>query len=175
MAAAKKRVITVEGYADVLALHDAGFEEAVAEEYPDYYRLSLGATRQRGGARFGAHCLKIEYTGGQREQGLYEFVHLFCAPQHETPRTYTFSLYLKGSRDGLKAWIRGTQMNPDTPYGENRTLALSTNWTRYAISGVIPAKARDDGMFELRLMDPGALWADGLQLEAGAEPTEYEE
>lgn len=29
-AAAKKRVIAVEGYADVLALHDAGFEEAVA-------------------------------------------------------------------------------------------------------------------------------------------------
>lgn len=29
-AAAKKRVIVVEGYADVLALHDAGFEEAVA-------------------------------------------------------------------------------------------------------------------------------------------------
>ncbi len=29
-AASKKRVIAVEGYADVLALHDAGFEEAVA-------------------------------------------------------------------------------------------------------------------------------------------------
>lgn len=29
-AATKKRVIAVEGYADVLALHDAGFEEAVA-------------------------------------------------------------------------------------------------------------------------------------------------
>jgi len=29
-AAAKKRVIAVEGYADVLALHDAGFDEAVA-------------------------------------------------------------------------------------------------------------------------------------------------
>ncbi len=29
-AAAKKRVVAVEGYADVLALHDAGFEEAVA-------------------------------------------------------------------------------------------------------------------------------------------------
>lgn len=29
-AAARKRVIAVEGYADVLALHDAGFEEAVA-------------------------------------------------------------------------------------------------------------------------------------------------
>lgn len=29
-AAAKKRVIAVEGYADVLALHDAGFEESVA-------------------------------------------------------------------------------------------------------------------------------------------------
>jgi DNA primase len=29
-AAAKKRVIAVEGYADVIALHDAGFEEAVA-------------------------------------------------------------------------------------------------------------------------------------------------
>ncbi|MGB0873557.1 MAG: DNA primase, partial [Solirubrobacterales bacterium] len=29
-AAAKKRVVAVEGYADVLALHDAGFEEVVA-------------------------------------------------------------------------------------------------------------------------------------------------
>lgn len=49
-AAAKKRVIAVEGYADVLALHDAGFDESVAvmgTAMTDRQATELGRMAQR--------------------------------------------------------------------------------------------------------------------------------
>ena len=67
-------------------------------------------------------------------------------------------------------------MSVSKPYGENRTVKLTTSWQRYSISGVIPAKVRDGySIFEVRLMERGTMWADNAQLERGGEATEYEE
>ena len=49
-AAAKKRVIAVEGYADVLALHDAGFEEAVAVMGTAMTEMQADRARAHGAA-----------------------------------------------------------------------------------------------------------------------------
>jgi len=148
------------------------FDLQTAEGWPDYSLISMGGSIQRGGALFGQHCLKFEYPGDAPVAGKYEYIHAACAPQHAQPRTYTFSVYLKGSRAGLKAWMRGTEMNPEKPYGENKSVTLTAKWERYWITGVIPAKS-SAGMFEIRLSEPGTMWVDGMQLEPGADPTDW--
>ncbi len=139
---------------------------------PHYCLVSPGVAVQKGDAMFGENCLKFKRLDDSTS---YEFLHAACAPQHDRPLTYTFSLYMKGSRKGLKAWIRGTEMNPDKTWGETLDVPLTTSWKRYAITGVIPAKASVGSMFEVRLMEPGVMWVDGLQLEQGAEATEFEQ
>jgi hypothetical protein len=106
--------------------------------------------------------------------GGYEVLHMHCDPQERTPQTYTFSVHLKGSRDGLDAWLRGTQMNPEKRYAENTNIKLTTSWQRYSITGVIPAKV-SEALYEVRLREPGTMWVDGVQLERGDVATEYEE
>lgn len=147
-----------------------GFEDAIAEGCPDYCRISNGATLQEGDALFGKRCVRLEKTAASG----YEFIHMHCDPQDQKPQTYTLSLYLKGSRNGLNAWLRGTQMNPEKPYGECTTINLTTSWKRYSITGVIPARV-SEAIHEIRLTQPGTMWVDGVQLERGDAATEFEE
>jgi len=153
-------------------LPNPSFEEETTATWPDYCLVSRGVATQRGEALFGEKCLRFENTGKRR----YEVMHMHCAPQNDKPLTHTFSLYMKAESAGLQAWIRATQMNPEKTYSECKSLRLTTSWKRHSITGAIPAKV-DDGssMFEVRLMKPGVMWIDGLQLERGAAPTEYEE
>jgi len=149
---------------------NASFEDAISEGCPDYCRISNGATVQEGDALFGRRCVRLEKSAAAG----YEFMHMHCDPQDQKPQTYTLSLYLKGSRNGLNAWLRGTQMNPEKPYGECTTINLTTSWKRYSITGVIPARV-SEAIHEIRLTQPGAMWVDGVQLERGDAPTEFEE
>lgn len=154
-------------------LPNPSLEEENTETWPDYCRISQGVALQDGGALYGRKCLKFEAGAARR----IELMQMQCAPQSDLPLTHTFSVYIKGSRPGLKAWIRAISLNPEKPYGENRHLELTTDWQRYAISGVMPARLRDDGnsFLEVRLNEPGVMWVDGLQLERGPAPTEFED
>ena len=153
-------------------LPNPSLEDEHAATWPDYCLVTSGVATRKGEALFGDKCAEFRNTGRNR----YEALHMHCAPQSHTPLTYTFSLYMKGSKPGLKAWIRATKLNPDKPYSECLSLKLTSSWQRYSITGVMPAKV-DEGssMFEIRLMESGTMWIDGLQLERGAEATEYEE
>jgi hypothetical protein len=151
------------------AMPNPGFEEATAEGCPDYCRLSNGATLQEGGALFGKRCVRLT-----KATPAYEFLHMHCDPQDSRPQTYTLSVHLKADRDGLGAWLRGMQMNPEKRYGENADLKLTTEWRRYSITGVIPARV-SEAIYEVRLREPGTIWIDGVQLERGDTPTEFEE
>lgn len=150
-------------------LPNPSFEEATAEGCPDYCLVSPGATIQEGEALFGKRCVQLEKTGGSG----YEVVMMHCDPQDTKPQTYTLSVYLKGSRDGLQAWLRGPQMNPEKPYGENVDIPLTTTWKRYSITGIIPAKV-SEALYEVRLRESGTMWVDGMQLERGDTATEFE-
>ena len=153
-------------------LPNPSLEEEHTETWPDYCLVSPGVATQKGDALFGEKCLRFDNTGKRR----YEVMHMHCAPQSDRPLTHTFSLYMKGDRAGLKAWVRGTQLNPEKTYGEHKTVQLTTSWARHFITGVIPAKVEDgSSLLEVRLMAPGTMWIDGLQLERGGKPTEYEE
>jgi len=113
--------------------------------------------------------VRLEHSGARASESLQ----LFCDPQEDAPKAYTFSVHLKGSRDGLKAWIRGTHLNSGKEHGENLPIELSTEWQRFSITGVLPARS-SEAIFEVRLQEPGTLWADAAQLERGTEPTPYE-
>ena len=153
-------------------LPNPSLEDEHSPSWPDYCLVTAGVATQKEGARFGDTCVRFENTGKNR----YESLHMHCDPQSDKPLTYTFSLYMKGSKPGLKAWVRATKLNPEKTYAECKDVALTTSWQRHSITGVMPAKV-DDGssMFEIRLMQPGVMWIDGLQLERGAEATEYAE
>jgi hypothetical protein len=132
--------------------------------------LSPGGSLQKGEAFQGVRTVRLEHTG----ERAFENLQMFCDPQEDAPREYTFSVYLKGSRNGLKAWLRGTHLNGEKENGENLSIELSTEWQRFSITGVLPPKS-SEAIFEIRLNEPGTLWADAAQLERGAEPTPYEE
>ena len=86
---------------------------------------------------------------------------------------YTFSAYLKGNREGVAVELGCTSMEP-----QKRTVTLTTGWKRYALSGVLPARYRHNGL-SIRVAVPGretaVVWADALQFEKCGEPTEFEE
>ncbi|NUQ62145.1 MAG: hypothetical protein HUU20_06635 [Pirellulales bacterium] len=154
-------------------LPNPSLEEEHTATWPDYCTITPGATLQSSGALYGRKCLRLENTGPRR----HEAMTMRCTPQNGTPLAHTFSAYIKGDRPGLRAWIRATRLNPEKPYGENKFVPIATSWQRYSITGVLPAKLRDDGdtLFEIRLSEPGVIWVDGLQLERGSQPTEFEE
>jgi len=153
-------------------LPNPSFEEENTASWPDYCRVSRQVATHETGALFGRNCLRFEVADG----GRYQFMQMICAPQIDRPTTHTFSLYMKGSRKGMRAWVRATHLNPEKDYGEHKTIELSTSWERYSLTGTLPAKVEDgSSMFEVRLMDPGVMWIDGLQLERGSEATEYGE
>jgi hypothetical protein len=146
------------------------FEDATAEGTPDYCRLSAGATLHDRDALFGKRCVQLHKTAS----GGYEALHMHCDPQDSKPQTYTLSVWIKGSQNGLDAWLRSTHINPEKRYGENKNIKLTTSWQRYSIMGVIPARV-SEALYEVRLREPGTLWVDGVQLERGEAPTEFEE
>lgn len=152
------------------SLPNPGFEDSSAPEWVDYCMLSPGGSLQAGEAFQGERAVRLEHTG----QRAFESIQMFCDPQEDAPQAYTFSVYLKGSRNGLKAWLRGTHLNGGKEHGENLPLELSTGWQRFSITGVLPPKS-SEAIFEIRLNEPGTLWADAAQLERGAVPTPYEE
>jgi hypothetical protein len=151
------------------ALPNPGFEDSSAPEWVDYCMLSPGGGIEAEGAFEGGRCVRLEHSGARASESLQ----LFCDPQEDAPKSYTFSVHLKGSRDGLKAWIRGTHLNSGKEHGENLPIELSTEWQRFSITGVLPARS-SEAIFEVRLQEPGTLWADAAQLERGTEPTPYE-
>jgi hypothetical protein len=152
------------------SLPNPGFEDSSAPEWLDYCMLSPGGSLQKGEAFQGERTVRLEHAG----ERAFENLQMFCDPQEDAPREYTFSVYLKGSRNGLKAWLRGTHLNGEKENGENLSIELSTEWQRFSITGVLPPKS-SEAIFEIRLNEPGTLWADAAQLERGAEPTPYEE
>jgi hypothetical protein len=151
-------------------LPNPGFEDSTAEGWVDYCLLSKGCVIQEGNALHGRRCVRVENTGARN----YEFLHLHCDPQEAKPATYTFSVWLKGSENGLRAWLRGNEMNRDKNGGENATVTLTTQWQRYSISGVVPPRV-SEAFWEIRLNDRGTMWVDDAQLERSPAPTDYED
>lgn len=145
-------------------LPNPGFENAGAEDWPDYCCMWPNVRLLYAGALAGRNCLCIANTDGRTGDGKF---YVFCAPQHGQPMMHTFSIYLKGGHKGLKVLIRCSGM-------AEQTVLLTTDWQRYAITGMMPDKVSVMNFFEVCLLEQGIIWADNAQLELGSVATEYE-
>jgi len=152
-----------------------GFEQATLPGWPDYFRPYgwepvagepfIGDPETLWGrctedAFEGEACLKIVIGERRKRNGLV----FSLAPQPPVDTAYTFSAYLKASRDGMRAQLVGSAS------GEIR---LPTTWQRCSVRCVIPARQRR-GSFGMLISDPGVVLVDAVQVEAGEEPTPFE-
>ena len=148
------------------------FEEASLPGWPDYFRPwqatplvgapDAGWGQDADNPFEGKACLRIT-TGPKGYNGFYAYL----CPQETRPTRYVFSIYLRAERDGMKAMLGGGFF----PW---QTVTLSTQWQRVQTSGLVPPRADRDSMIQLRLMEPGRIWADAVQVERGEDPTAFE-
>ncbi len=148
-----------------------GFHETIPG-HADYVFFDAQVDALPGVARFGGRCLKLTRPadGGNVQMGFY------CAPQHERPTPYVWSFYARGARGGENIILRGRGVTKDEPYG--KTFTLTGQWQRYWMPVTIPPRLslRDEASaYMIYLTTPGTAWFDGIQLEQGYEPTEFEE
>lgn len=159
------------------------FETATVKSWPDYFLTTFFGKRtgpyigEPGAvwgqddefAKFGKYSLKLS-TPAFGDRG-YGRVYWYCAPQTKTPQKYTFSVWIRGSKLGLKVKMRCFGFS-----GEKlKSLDVDDKWRRYSMTGIIPGSVSQHNSFDIYLETPGKIWIDGIQLEQGEEATEFEE
>lgn len=153
-------------------LPNPSFEISSVYNWADYYNQFSGgmtpAVLLQEGGFFGKKCFMLEKNGSNSSS-----VWTYCAPQNDKSERYVFSFYARGNVTGLKIWARGFQY--DHIKKNEQTFILTDEWKRYSFSGEIPAHCDSRTKYEIRLISEGKVWIDGLQLEKGSMPTEFEE
>ncbi len=87
-------------------------------------------------------------------------------PELDQPAPYVFSIYMRGEKDGDRAFVR--VLDQDT------TFNLTGEWRRYSVKGVFPPERyRDRGVLIAPTGNGTTIWLDAMQLEVGSEPTEF--
>ena len=136
----------------------------------------------------GKHCVKIHYP--KNGATIHSFYGVFYLPDLEAPTRYVFSVYLRGARDGDKAWIwvDGWEKETGRLMGARHDrlfVTLTTEWKRCAVSGVYePCTGRDRIKHfaigvprgNAKNASPGGepvVWIDAVQIERGREPTRF--
>lgn len=161
------------------------FEEASLPGWPNYLRITdktiVGDHIKvvKDDPYDGKVCLQLTNRIDDPSGKMLERVgfRVYCAPQNSKIENYTWSVYMKGSRDGLKVrfgcyeaktWT-GTQW--ETTF---KTVRLSKKWKRYSITGPFPANASRRCSFIMLFGDYGKVWVDAVQMEKGDKPTDFE-
>ena len=165
-------------------VRNPGFEEFLLPDWPNYFLLG-GWEPAKGKTRVGhpdalwrrdtkdpfqgEACLRIVSRGK-----MWNGVRFHLAPQYPRPTQYVFSAYMKADRDGVEAHLIGTGVG--TGYWWRRKwITLTTEWKRYHVVGVMPAKVNGYNDFSIRVRGEGAVWIDAIQIEKGAEATTFED
>ncbi len=147
------------------------FEDDSVAGLPDYYygTWTLDAS---GAAKFGQKAVKL--VKHEDPNPPYINITWSCAPQYEQPTRCVWSFWAKGARGGEVLAARHAPSHPVWANGGHWT--LTTDWQRYDLPGiVIPARAQGNRAdFAIMLSNQGTVWLDGVQLEAGDTPTEFE-
>lgn len=174
--------IAREGRSDRKNLvQNPGFEQVTVPGWPDYYwpkgSSYVGGledpTRLDAADPFeGKYSLRMDVNERRISFGSAGFS-FYLTPQSDRPVQYTFSMYLKGKGRDLKVQLLGFE--GDTPWWKQPPIAItSEHWTRYSVSGVIPARLSPYNMFGIVVYGEGTVWADALQVERGEQATPYE-
>ena len=135
----------------------------------------------------GKYCIKMKYE--QRRDGAFKCEGLqgvAWVPELEEDTPYVFSVYIRAAREGDQAFIGVVAWGK---MGSNKVFKLTTEWKRYWINGMFPkggpkgAWPPGRALFHITptLSQPEdkdpkewpTIWVDGIQMEAGTEPTEF--
>lgn len=160
------------------------FEETSTLGWPDYFLNGFSAPRigpmigEKGAVwgtdesevKFGKKSLRIVKPCSKVPQQPGWF-YWKCAPQFREPTPCVFSVWLKGSAKGLKCSMQCNAFKDKTV----KTFTVTDQWDRYEFSGTFKPFAGSHSFFDIRLLDDGALWIDGVQLEKGDKATDFEE
>ncbi len=172
------------------------FEEATLPDWPDYYiylhdqfgRTDIGLLGAGTGmfavdtnqAWHGSASFRLQAQTGtwQRWLSWWSGFSFSLAPRVEQPARFVFSAYLKADRDGVVARLTGFNddiTTLDAPEArEMPEFKLTTDWQRYTHTGVITPSISPYHLFGVRVLGEGKVWVDALQVEPGAEPTDFE-
>ncbi len=159
------------------------FEETSSLGWPDYYMCAFFGPRmgpmigEKGAvwgaddsvSKFGKKSLRISrpfVNGDSPARVLWK-----CAPKFRENTPCVFSAWLKGSKNGLKVSMSCGAFGGDV----TKTFVVTDQWALYEFPGTFKAFAPTHTLFDIRLLDDGALWIDGLQLEKGDKATAFEE
>ncbi len=158
------------------------FEEMSLPELPDYYYSVLGyhgLPPIRSGsphARYaavtnhpfhGEYCVRL----AGRSSGNPAQVRFCLAPMVEQSTQFTLSIHMRADRDGVKAGLGSISL----PDWKTKTVSVSTNWQRVAVTGAIPPGLSPYHQFVFFAgTDDSTVWFDAVQLEKGDTPTDFE-
>lgn len=171
------------------------FEEATLPDWPDYYmalydqfgRTDTGLLGAGTGmfavdtnlAWHGSASFRVQAQQGSWRRWLswWSGFGFTLVPRVEKPALYVFSVYMKAERDGVVARLCGfDDVNQlDAPEAKDfPEFQLTREWRRYSHAGMITPMISPYHVFGLRVLGEGAVWVDAIQVEPGAEPTEFE-
>ncbi len=184
----KEKIIDYCGRIDQKNLiPNPGFERSTLKNLPDYYRPNgktfISTESGKGDIEIvekdpyeGKYCLEIRNKKDGRKID-FTGVGFYCSPQLRKPEMYTWSLYMKGSKNGIKVIFGSHHLkywNGKKWVFSFKTLPVTTEWKRYYVSGPINPNTPRGTNFEIQLRGEGKLWVDAMQLEKGSKPTDYE-
>ncbi len=155
-------------------LPNPSFERSSVGAWPDYSLPMLAYDLQRPydiakamdpkEVYHGKYSLKLSKGEGDSCPGFLFFI----SPQNISPKAYVYSVYMKGSRNGIKVRIGGGGF-------KNKVFELTAQWKRYILHGTIPARAGKYNSLVVLVLDKGTVWIDAAQMEAGYEPTGFQQ
>ena len=106
-------------------LPNPSFEAESVRHVPDYYFGDGMTVAPDVRGKFGRKCVRLT---NDRPAG-YVQMYWQCAPQHEAPAEYVWSVWLRGAKGGEKVQLRGPT--------ENLTVALTGDWTRHSVPVIV--------------------------------------
>ncbi|MBM4083544.1 MAG: hypothetical protein FJ272_02045 [Planctomycetes bacterium] len=82
---------------------------------------------------------------------------------------YVFSAYLKADRPNCPVHLFVGS------YRASKQVTVGTEWVRFTHSYTPQVTVYGDAYIQIRSSDPGTVWVDGVQLENGETPTEFQD
>lgn len=154
-------------------VRNPSFEECSLPGYPDYFRLTgrIGYDDSMSGVvddapYEGKRCLKV--TVANEKTAFF-----FYSKPNFINENYVYSIYLKASKDGVKARLYA--FNERNGKSQGKDVVLTKEWKRYELKGRVPARVGMKCMFGVTVYGRGnTVWADALQLEKGEEATGFQ-
>jgi hypothetical protein len=126
----------------------------------------------------GRHALKIDLQNQRRleQDGAFYLVTPWLTLQGGGE--FSFSIYAKSARPGAKILLRvfnavsneGMSSGRQNMAGAGKEFPCTATWTRYKVSGTLPAAEKDNYRFALKFSEPVVYWIDSAEILHNQQP-----